>query len=144
VRHRLAQLRRLTAAERRVLLVAWGLLLIAPVLLRLRPLPELLCSMRVGCAATVDPGRLAWLVAAAARYAPGARCLPVALVTGWMLPRQGTPATLQVGVARHAGRLTAHAWLECDGRPLLDAFEGDGYAPILAVAVAGQPPSRPR
>ena len=143
MRHRLAQLRRLTAAERRVLLVAWGLLLLAPVLLRLRPLPALLCSTRAGRDA-VDPGRLAWLVGVAARYAPGARCLSAALVTGWMLARQGTPATLRLGVARHAGRLAAHAWLECDGRPLLDASGGAGYAPILVVAVAVQPPSSPR
>jgi hypothetical protein len=144
VRRRLAELSRLTAAERRVLLVAWMLLLLAPALLRLRPLPRLLCSTRAGCNAAVDPGRLAWRVDVAARYAPGARCLPVALVTGWMLARQGTPATLRVGVARHAGRLTAHAWLECGGRPLRDAAGGDGYAPILAVAVAAQPLSSPR
>jgi hypothetical protein len=135
VRHRLAELRRLTAAERRVLLVAWVLLLLAPALLRLRPLPRLLSTPRAGCDAGVDPGRLAWLVDVAARYAPGARCLPVALVTGWMLARQGTPATLRVGVARHAGRLTAHAWLECGGVPLLHASETEGYTPILAVAV---------
>jgi Transglutaminase-like superfamily len=141
VRRTLAELRRLTAQERRALLRAWALLLLAPLLLRLRPLPRLLRSTRVERDVPLDPDRLAWLVGAAARYAPGAHCLPVALVTGWMLARQGTPATLRVGVARHGGRLTAHAWLEHGGRPLLVASGADAYVPILAVAVTAEPES---
>jgi len=141
VRRRLAELRRLTPAERRALLRAWALLLLTPLLLRLRPLPRLLSSIRAERGAPLDPERVAWLVSAAARYAPGAGCLPVALVTASMLARQGTSATLRVGVARYAGHLTAHAWLEHDGRPLLTAPGADAYAPILAVVVAAQPES---
>jgi Transglutaminase-like superfamily len=135
VRRRLAELRRLTPAEWRTLLVAWVLLLPAPVLLRFVPLPRLLRSHGGPRVAGLGPERVARLVQAAACCAPGARCLPVALVTAWLLDRQGTPATLRVGVARHAERLTAHAWLECGGRPLLDASESEGYTPILTVAV---------
>lgn len=138
MRRRFAELRRLTPAERRALLRAWALLLLAPLLLRLRPLPQLLSSTRGARGAPLDPERVAWLVGAAARYAPGARCLPLALVTAWMLARQGTSATLRVGVARHAGHLTAHAWLEHDGRPLLTASDADAYAPILAVVVTAR------
>jgi Transglutaminase-like superfamily len=144
VRRWLVELRRLTPAERRALLRAWALLLLAPLLLRLRPLPRLLSSIRSERGAPLDPERVAWLVGAAARYAPGARCLPVALVTAWMLARQGTSATLRVGVARHAGHLTAHAWLEHDGHPLLAASGADAYAPILAVVVTAQSESAPR
>jgi len=143
VSRRLAELRRLTAVERRALLRAWALLLLAPLLLRVRPLPRLLGSTRAERSVPLDPERVAWLVGAAARYAPGAHCLPVALVTAWMLARQGTPATLRVGVARHAGRLTAHAWLEHRGRPLLVAY-AEAYAPILAMAVTPQSESAPR
>lgn len=144
MRRRLAELRRLTAAERRALLLAWALLLLAPLLLRVRPLPRLLRPTRAGRGGRLDPERIAWLVAVAARYAPGTGCLPAALVTGWMLARQGTTATLRVGVARHAGRLTAHAWLEHDGRSLLAGSGADAYAPILALTVAEPPQGTPR
>ena len=136
VRRRLAELRRLTTVERRALLLAWALLLIAPLLLRFVPLPRLVRLRLAGRSAVLDPARVTWLVHVSARYAPSARCLPVALVTAWLLARQQTPATLRIGVARHAGRLTAHAWLECAGAPLLEASEPDGSTPIFAVAVA--------
>src|SRR2546430_2126111 len=46
----------------------------------------------------------------------------------------GTLTILRIGVARRASRLTAHAWLECGGVPLLD--DVGHYTPILAVALA--------
>jgi hypothetical protein len=139
VRRRLAEVRLLTPAERHTLLLAWVLLLVAPLLLRFVPLSRLLRPHRTACAVGLDPARVARLVEIAARYAPGASCLPVAVVTAWMLARHGARATLRVGVARHADHLAAHAWLECDGRPLLDSAAADGYAPILAVAVGELP-----
>ena len=80
------------------------------------------------------PERVAWLVTVAGRRVPGTRCLPMAMVTAWLLAWQGTPATLRIGVARHADRLSAHAWLECAGRPLIDTID-DGYTPIVGVPV---------
>lgn len=133
---RLASVRGLTRAEWRALLLAGALLVVAPLLIRLVPLPRLLSPPRRGAGAGLDPERVARLVTLAARHVPGAHCLPVALVTAWLLARQGLSATLRIGVARHAGRLVAHAWLECLGRPLLDATEPDGYTPILAARVA--------
>ncbi len=106
----LASLRRLSPAERRTLILAWALLALAPLLLRVLPLPV------------------------AGRRVPGTRCLPMAMVTAWLLAWQGTPATLRIGVARHADRLSAHAWLECAGRPLIDTID-DGYTPIVGVPV---------
>ena len=131
---RLGSLRRLSAAERRLLAAAWLLLLIVPPLLRVLPLRRLLTPRRRLGSPQLAPERVAHLVDIAARRVPGARCLSVAIVTAWLLARQGTPATLRIGVARHVARLTAHAWLECDGVPLL-ADIGD-FTPILAVAVA--------
>jgi hypothetical protein len=77
---------------------------------------------------------VAWLVTVAARWAPAARCLPVAVVTARLLARQGTPATVRIGVARDADALRAHAWLEREGCAL-GADAGDGYTPILGLAV---------
>jgi hypothetical protein len=130
---RLGSLCRLTAAERRTLAAALILLLVAPLLLRVVPLRRLITSPRRRAGPALPPERVAHLVEIAARRVPSARCLSVAIVTARLLARQGTPATLRIGVARHAAGLVAHAWLESDGVPLLDV--GD-YAPILAVAVA--------
>jgi hypothetical protein len=131
---RLASLRRLSAVERRTLAAAWLLLLIVPLLLRVLPLRRLLAAPRSRGGPHLPPERVARLVEIAARRIPSARCLSIATVTAWLLARQGTPATLRIGVARHAAGLTAHAWLECGGVPLLDDV-GD-FTPILAVAVA--------
>lgn len=132
---RLARLGALSPTERRTLALAWGLLLVAPLLLRVVPLRRLLSLSRRRRSAVLPPERVAWLVQVAARRAPAASCLPVALVAAWLLARQGTPATFRIGVARRGGRLSAHAWLECGGRPLLDRTQADGYTPILAASV---------
>jgi len=132
---RLARVRRLSAAERRILALGWLLLVVAPLALRVLPLRRMLTLARPRSGPGLPPERVARLVEVAARAVPGARCLPVAVVTAWLLARQGTPATLRIGVARHAGRLAAHAWLECGGVPLLHASQAEGYTPILAVAV---------
>jgi hypothetical protein len=132
---RLASVRRLSAAEGRILALGWLLLVVAPLALRVIPLRRMLTLARPRRRADVPPERLARLVEVAARGVPGARCLPVAVVTAWLLARQGTPATLRIGVARTAGRLRAHAWLERGGVPLLRASEAEGYTPILSVAV---------
>ena len=131
---RLASLRRLSAGERRTLAAAWLLLLIVPVLLRVLPLRRLLTLTRPRGGPHLPPQRVARLVELAARRVPSARCLPVAIVTAWLLARQGTPATLRIGVARRAARLTAHAWLECGGVPLVD--DVGEFTPIVSVAVA--------
>jgi transglutaminase superfamily protein len=130
---RLAKLRGLSAAEWRILATAWLLLLVAPLLLRVLPLRRLLGPPRRRRVPRLPPERVARLVDIAARRVPSAPCLSVAIVTARLLARQGTAATLRIGVARRDERLAAHAWLECGGAPLLDGV-GD-YTPILAVAV---------
>ena len=132
---RLASFKRLSAAERRALLLAGALLVNAPLLIRLVPLRRLLGLVLPRAGTSLPPERVARLVTIAARYVPGAHCLPVALVTAWLLARQGLSPTLSIGVARHADRLVAHAWLECLGRPLPGAAEPGGYTPILAARV---------
>src|SRR5438552_18541321 len=126
----LASLRRLSPAERRTLILAWALLALAPLLLRVLPLRRLLTVSPCRRRPALAPERVAWLVTVAGRRVPGTRCLPMAMVTAWLLAWQGTPAPLRNGVARHAHRLPAHGWRGCAGPPLNHAIRG-GYAPIV-------------
>lgn len=69
-------------------------------------------------------------VARAGRYVPGGSCLAQSLALAWMLRRHGLAATVRVGV-RTAGGFDAHAWVECDGVALNDAWRPGGrYAPF--------------
>jgi hypothetical protein len=64
-------------------------------------------------------GRLVWSVAAAARHhLYPMRCVPRALTLRWLLGRHGLPTVLKIGVLRQDGALTAHAWVERDGRAI--------------------------
>ena len=69
------------------------------------------------------PDRIAWAVMVASRYVPStATCLSRALAAYVLLVRSGHVARLRVGVARGAdGSFEAHAWVESDGRILVDA-----------------------
>jgi hypothetical protein len=58
-------------------------------------------------------------------------CLKEALVLVWLLRRAGITTTLRIGVARHAGDLQAHAWLEHDGRALGGLPANPTYEPLL-------------
>ncbi|AZO60058.1 MAG: lasso peptide biosynthesis B2 protein [Mesorhizobium sp.] len=63
-------------------------------------------------AGIADLRRVAWGVAAAARYVPGASCLTQALAGQYLLARQGKASTISIGIARDPGAdLKAHAWL---------------------------------
>ena len=125
-------------------MLAWAGLLGARLILRVLPLERCLTSPRARNRRPLPPERIARLVEIAARRPPKAGCLPVAIVTAWLLARQGTPATLRIGVARHAGQLAAHAWLEYGGVPLLDACEAEGWAPIHGLDVAAPVPGGER
>jgi hypothetical protein len=70
--------------------------------------------------ATAD--RVAHMVAAAAAYGPyRATCLPQSIVLQWLLRRNGIPSELRYGARRVDGNVTAHCWVELDGRPLIDS-----------------------
>ncbi len=61
--------------------------------------------------------RIAWAVTRSSRLVPGARhCLTQALAAHSLLLRRGYPTSSHIGVARdEAGKLIAHAWVECEG-----------------------------
>ena len=68
--------------------------------------------------------RLGWAVARTLKLMPGdTRCLARSLVLTRLLARRGIPAKLVIG-ARAAPDFLAHAWVECDGQPVLSAGDG--------------------
>jgi hypothetical protein len=78
-----------------------------------------------------SPERIAWAVRAAARFLPGATCLPQALAVQYMLGRAGHPGTLRIGFAVSKGHeLAGHAWVECDGAIVLHGSDRTRYVPL--------------
>jgi hypothetical protein len=72
------------------------------------------------------PGRLGAIVDGNLRRLPGdTRCLTRSLVLLSMLARRGIGGTLVIGV-RAAPSFGAHAWIELDGRALLQPIEPTG------------------
>jgi hypothetical protein len=70
-------------------------------------------------AALAEARRLGWAVARTLRLMPGdTRCLARSLVLTRLLARRGIPAKLVIG-AQAAPDFLAHAWVECDGQPVL-------------------------
>lgn len=131
----------LPPGERLILAQAWGLFLIVDLALRILPFTRLLSlSQKIALKGKDDPAlalclpvsRLSWLVEVAGRYTPlTATCLKKALVLSWLLGRRGAQTALRIGVARHEGRLKAHAWLDHDGQVILGHHEGEHYEPLL-------------
>jgi hypothetical protein len=78
-------------------------------------------------AALAEARRLGWTVARTLRLMPGdTRCLARSLVLTRLLARRGIPAKLVIG-AHPGGRESeffAHAWVECDGQPVLSPGDG--------------------
>src|SRR2546425_2686623 len=66
-----------------------------------------------------DVERASRLVDAVAGWYPPATCLKKSLILFRMLRRRGIPAELRLGVRKLDGEVSAHAWVECEGRILL-------------------------
>jgi hypothetical protein len=85
---------------------------------------------------------VAWAVRAASRRIPEASCLTQALAGQIFLGMHGYDSQIHVGVAREEeGRLSAHAWLEVEGRILIGDHGLDRYTrlPDIASSIL-QPP----
>ena len=77
-----------------------------------------------GPSALADARRLGWIVARTLRLMPGdTRCLARSLVLTRLLARRGITAKLVIG-ARAKPDFLAHAWVECEGCPVLSAGDG--------------------
>jgi Transglutaminase-like superfamily len=81
------------------------------------------------CRFALDEARwIAWAVEdLGARPWMNALCLPRALAAHAMLRRRGIASRLCLGVARDAGELAAHAWVEIGKDKVVGGAEADGY-----------------
>jgi hypothetical protein len=72
------------------------------------------------------------MVQSAARYVPGAVCLPQALAVQFLLSRRGIMTELKLGVAKCEGAMQGHAWLESEGKPVFGGTPQSlsGYRPL--------------
>lgn len=68
--------------------------------------------------------RLGWTVARTLKLMPGdTRCLARSLVLTRLLAKRGIPSKLVIG-AQADPEFFAHAWVECDGEPVLSPGDG--------------------
>ena len=64
------------------------------------------------------------------------RCLTRSLVLQWLLARRGVPTTLRIGVRKESGNLSAHAWIERNGRPVGEAETlSQRFVPLVSAEV---------
>lgn len=116
--------RRLSAGERRIVIVAATALVATQIALRLigfrlwrRGLAVTFPAAESSQSSMVESAlAIVRFEAAAARhllFRPS--CLERALVLWWMLRRRGLPAALQIGAKKEGGLFEAHAWVELGG-----------------------------
>ena len=138
-RSRIARFRSLPTSDRSLFLIA--LLAIASVrvgmwLTSFRRLHRSLARIaRPTGSPDPTPGevdRIGWAVCSAARFVPGATCLPQALAAEAILRRRGHPADLRLGVKRGDDGVEAHAWVESYGRVIVGDGDLDRFEPLEA------------
>jgi hypothetical protein len=126
---------------------AWMWFGVVEVGLRCLPLQKLLrIIQRPGNTPTVTkkqrepqravPERVAYCVGLAGRlHLFDSTCLKKSLVLNALLTRRGFDAQLLIGAARGTnGQLDAHAWLDCEGKVLLDGTMPRHYATLCSFA----------
>lgn len=80
-----------------------------------------------------DRARVGWAVASAARFVPGATCLPQAMAAQALLARRGIGSTIQTGFDRtEAKGVEGHAWLVCDGEVVVGDIGLDRFVPVAS------------
>jgi len=122
--HQMRRVFQLTLPEFKLLTVAWLLLVRTRLALWLLPWQRMgTFADRPTAAGTLrfSVGQLEWAVRAASRMVPRATCLTQALTLNHLLRSDGYPGVVQIGVDNNDGRFAAHAWVECDGIPLLSS-----------------------
>jgi hypothetical protein len=123
-RRRALKMAGLSGQDWRVLVEAFGLLLVVGAGLRGRSFARM-----AAWATRVEPApvasieaveRIAWLVGVAAR-ATRFKCLVRSLALSRVLARRGITTSVQIGVRPGDRELLAHAWVEWNGRVLNDS-----------------------
>jgi len=129
------RLRRLGAANVRLLAEALPALAVASAAIRLVPFKRLAArASRPGPRGAVPEEawlrKLAWSVDAWGSRVPWrALCFEKGLAVHRMLRRRGVPSVLHYGVARDsAGGLAAHVWVTVAGRPVIGGEEAPRFA----------------
>jgi len=146
------QLRRffeLPPAMRRRVITAWWLLLRFWIAVRLRPFRRVTAQARIdlpagsqwgpatpdsetGADALIDSE--AWCVGAATKaHLLPMHCLERSLTLQRMLRQCGIAAELQIGVEKQGATIAAHAWLEVDGRAIVESESiSERFAPLVS------------
>jgi hypothetical protein len=121
------RLRALGSDDRRLVLEAGALMLALQGAVRLLPFAAVRrCLDRIArqgerrACNSETRVRIVWAVRAVGTRLPATTCLIEALAADTMLRRAGYSSTLRIGVRRGASMsLDAHAWVECDGTPVI-------------------------
>jgi hypothetical protein len=133
--------------ELATVLASWWLLPALAAWLRLRGMRAVRASLRQRTGRPrggLTAPALARAVDAAASFQPaGGSCLPRSVLLEWLLRRAGIPCTLRIGARRTGSQLEAHAWVECDGRPLNDTADVASRFPAFPELPAGGRHSAP-
>lgn len=86
-----------------------------------------------GTSSADDRARVGWAVPSAARFVPGATCLPQAMAAQALLARRGIGSTIQTGFDRtEAKGVEGHAWLVCDGEVVVGDIGLDRFVPVAS------------
>jgi hypothetical protein len=135
---KLAKFLRLGRSDRRLLLEASLLLLVARAALSLLAFKTVVRLIdRAAPARPLDPAaaaalvrRVRWAVLSGARNGPGrAVCFPQGIAAHLMLARRGVPSTLYYGVAKTpAGALEAHVWVRAGAAPVVGCAAAPRFA----------------
>jgi hypothetical protein len=125
--HKLRSASRLSPTDWLFFTQAWFWLLIFDLGLRTRPFPDLQAfAARLAKRPVPSPEQTENMIRALKAAVGLARynhlypmtCLPRALTLQKLLSQRGIAAELKIGVRKEAGQLSAHAWLEYQGKPL--------------------------
>jgi len=88
------------------------------------PLPPSHAAPAQAAAQLEEARRLGWVVTRTLTLMPGdTRCLARSLVLTRLLALRGIPSKLVIGT-QAAPHFLAHAWVECDGQPVLSPGDG--------------------
>src|SRR2546422_7618416 len=141
----------LKLSRRDMAIVAEAAALVIPVEVGLRCLSIDALLERLGRAghralrdgAHVDVERAARLVDAVAACSPPATCLKKSLILFRILRRRGRSAELRLGVRKLQDDFSAHAWVACEGRTLLDNGMTHLYNPLPLTPAFREPIAAP-
>jgi hypothetical protein len=145
----LSRLRRLSSAERALLVEAFVILAACSAAIRVLRFTRVgrLASWPLGrerSGSTVDlPARVAWAVRACGRRAPWrAVCFQQGLTAQIMLRRRGVDSTLYFGAALEKTEgLSAHVWVKAGERDVVGCDEALGYAALAAFPATPNEPA---